>query len=185
MDETLKLSYVSATINLPGSITEPLMTKIPYSVGNSVRFEFNRCNVSAHVGTGIFKEVEIHENYLHPLVDLVTRDLKTIEDLLPQLTELYKQRKAPEQLMYENSDPYTVKIFDCTSTPPGRVFPTMLEIKNTRLKLLDSKYHDLVPLVGNLGKDGDKLVHVKGASLGDALEQAIEIYKLAERIREI
>jgi hypothetical protein len=186
MTET-NLNYESVTLSLPGTLKETPLDKEILAVGSSVRFCIFDCHISAYVNPGVqFKNAELKQEYAQPIAQLVTRDLSTIDDLLPKLTELCSQRIAPDQLMYSKEpEGRWFRVYDCTSTPPGRVFPTMLALRETDRRFLNPALKDLANFPAKLGREEGKIEHVEGNSLRVALNSAIEIYKIAERVRSL
>lgn len=184
MAET-NLNYKNATLALPGTLRDIPYTDEIKAVGSSVRFCAFDCHVTAYLDTGIWNRPELKQEYAEPVAQLVTRDLSTIADLLPQLTRLSLRRKAPDQLMYSKEPDGGFRVYDCMSLPLGRVFPTMLGIKKTEKRFLNPKFKDLAILAENIGKEEGKISHVEGNSLRVAVSSAIEIYKLADRIRSL
>ncbi|MFA6460717.1 MAG: hypothetical protein WCV90_00490 [Candidatus Woesearchaeota archaeon] len=183
----MELTYESATINHSGSIVGGFKEEPAFIVGSAVRFTRNGCYVSAQVPTGIWDKPRIKDQYALPLVELVSRDLATIDDLFPILKELAVEKKAPDILMYSREPEAGAgfKIYDNHSIPPGPVFPTLLGIKRTDLRFLNPEYNDLLTLGEGVDQEKNNLVHVKGDTLRSALERAIAIYRFAERLRKI
>lgn len=186
MTKEINLNYASVTMALPGTLKEtPLDEKIE-AIGSSVRFCAFDCHVSAYIFPGDqWKSAELKAEYARPIAQMVTRDLSTIADLIPQLTELCSQRKAPDQLMYSKEPNGWFRVYDCTSFPPGQVFPTMLALRETDPRFLNPALKDLANFPAKLGQKDGNIVHVEGNSLRVAVNSAVEIYKIADRIRSL
>ena len=182
-----KLDYKFATVAMPGTLALNAADASPHAVGSSVRFIRGGYYVSARVPTGIFQNAQIKEEFVQPLVELVSSDLATIDDLLPALEELSHKGDAPKELMYSRdlSGNSPFRIYDNHSTPPGQVMDILLVIKNSDLKVLNPDLLDLYTLSSDVCQNGNKLPYVEGSDLKYAVLKVMRIYAIADRLREI
>ena len=180
------ITYMGATVLLPGTFDENSTEKRPKAYGSTVRFLWQGCHVSAHIPTGIWQQPQLLEEFVDPVVNMVSRDLETTASLIPELTEHAKRKTGPEILMYSVvSAGKTFRVHDCSSTPPGQVMDMLLIIKNTDQRVLNPEYNAFFPLAERVGREEKGLVYVEGKSLRHATDSAIQIYNFANELRAI
>ena len=182
----LGLTYESAMVHYPGTFAE-VNTIGPFAVGNRLDFLMNDHFVIVRLPTGIWEVTRIKEKFVKPMVEVVSRDISTIDALLPELHALARQGKAPQDLMYspDTDSGSDYRVYDTFPSPPGKIFDVLFEIKGVPEYLLDPSIRDLVPLAQEVGKDENGLVHVRGRNLVEAVSLAYRIYSVGDRLREI
>lgn len=180
-----EIAYDSATVAI-SEITERSANHV-YSAGNEVHFIWNQRNVRISTPKGIYEIVQIKQEFVPQLVECVKNDLNQLYSLMPSLEGLVNKGNAPRLLMYSIDDETEgkFKVYDVMNDPNGNTFPTLYQIKQVPKNLLNPRYLDLLPVAANVGKRDEGLAYVQGENLGIAVERAIRIYELANRLRGI
>ena len=197
MESELVILYSSATLFFPEWYKRKdhptwKFEEDPGSIhGSNVRFTRNNYTVEAKIYPynipHIFSDIpEVQRDIVQPAVKIVTADIETVEVLFEDLRALMKQGIVQEILYYEKGiadDGFKVYDYSCSE----RMFEKLKALWDlgNRKSLVKEDLHDLISMGEPIGQEGDKVPYVEGDSLKEALERALAIYRLKDRIKEI
>ncbi len=193
----MELTYHQATLNFPGSISKEILPSKPYVSFNKVTFIRNEFHIEARIHP-YFLPYNLSENPLvqreviEPAVKLVSTDLETLDKVLPVLEDLAKKGIVQNSLIYDREPKgEKFKIYDYSQTFPesyereDRLFSRILLFKGQNKRIVATENRDLVDLAQYVSQDTEKYPAVEGKTLREAVDRAISIYNLAERLRKI
>ncbi len=134
----------------------------------------------------------IQDLIVRPAIEMVLADMNTINDLVPKFRRLARAEKMQAQLFYEretiSGDWY--RVFDYSLSPKAlgdrHSFEALLPLKSQNpdkvAKLIMPEHRSLFELVQHVDKEEDHIAYVKGKTLREAAERALQIYRLAPRL---
>ena len=124
-----------------------------------------------------------------------TRDLETIDDLLPQLVDLFKREVIRSKLLYSREDDGKFTVYDHSVEQDNpwvkhsfdKLFSKLFLFKGVSKRILPLSNRDLPDIAEfvNLEVEGREYPHVEGETLKQAVERAVGIYRLAGRLQMI
>lgn len=183
----VELTYVGANIQFPCSVKETWPDK-PYAELNRVIFVHKGHYISADIKPycipfDMSKFKIVQEEIIQPAVKLVTSDLDTIMEQLSGLHTLAEMKIVHPGLEYERaSDGREFKVYESSRISPSEeesLFQKVMLFKGIDKRILKSHLHRWVDLAEFVKQEQDvlnRLPHVEGTTLKEALERAINIY---------
>ncbi len=192
--------YESATVYFPEwykKASWPVMPseEKPSISGRTISFSRKGLGITAELFlTSIPKKFssnpEIQREIVRPAVALVSADLKTIDDLLPVFRNLAMNGVTQAQIYYTCDQlAGSFRVYDYSRQPIERLpFERLRALKSVPLVLVKKQFRDLLELAQHVGKpnqDATTLPYVKGNSLREAAERALQIYGWQARLAKL
>lgn len=193
----MELTYIQAILNFPGTIREEILPRRPSVIYDKVRFVRNEFCIEAIIQPYFLlhdlpENTQVQKEVIEPTLKLVSTDLATVDDLLPTLESLARARIVQDSLIYNReTEGKKFKVYDYSGTFSGsvdhddRLFARMLLFRGVNKRVVAAENRDLVDMAEYVSQDVGKIPHVEGLTLREAVERAISIYNLAERLRKI
>ncbi len=162
--------------------------------GNIVSFTRNGCFVEAQISPhnipyNLSSDTKIQEEIVKPAIELVTNDIETIEDLFDDLREIVREGKLQENLFYKKETfcGEWFRVYDYMGSRNGNPFRKLQQFKGLPSKILKSKYVELPILAESVHQPEQKgqAAYVECISLRKAVEKALTIYQMADKLQEI
>ena len=186
------INYTSASIFFPREWGESrLYYEPPSFVVTRLRFMYKDLGIEAvlqpfHLPAGLTNSPEIDKPIIQPGIELVLADVKPAEGLLNELKTLAAQMVVEEQMAYERSPQgNSFRVYDWSRGRTDKPMSTLLLFKGQRSSFLQEGYRDLPAIARDVYQERNKVPHVVGETLQEALQRAIVIYKMNDRLKQI
>ena len=180
--------YYKATVYFPENFKQIDLNseKEPNIDYDTVSFIRNDCLIYAEIKPWVIPH-ELSDNkyvqseIIKPTIEKVVADIQTVENLFDEL------RKHEECLCYAKDIgiPLFFKVYNLMEKRKCDPFKKLITLKNVPRRLLKKEYQDLVGIAEFVDQEEGKVPHVQGLNLRDAVEKALTIYNMAERLKEI
>jgi hypothetical protein len=190
------VEYNQATVSFPGRLAlngmDPTVSEAPKISGNRVDFWGKDFLISAriepfYVPYGLSENEIIKKEIINPTIELVEKDLSDCDDLLKRLVNLSEKGVIQNDLFYKkdhNNLLLPFKVYDySTRNDKVGLFKRFIEDYKEgswRSKIEENK--NLVNLTKYVYQENKEIPHVKGNTLKESLERAIQIYNLSDRL---
>ncbi len=201
------ITYTMANLCFPRSTkeSEEFMSTKPEIVSNKIRFARNGYHVEAlidpfNLPSKMSRIRQVQREIIKPAVSLVSADLETIDDMLPELKRLAEADIIHDSLhygcgvsdeKYEGGPIKIFKVYDYSIPFPthdglgNKLFSRVLWYKGVNERIIPPENRDLIGLAAYVNQENKKLAHVEGNTLRQAVERAVEIYSLSDRLRKL
>jgi len=191
------LTYIQATITLPGSLDTTLLGKPAEVVHDRVRFTYrNDFYVEARITpfylpTGLSDHPLVAEQVTSPTRNLVSGDLDTLEDLWSRFESVKRAGPSVTQSLSfdRSSEGNLFKVYDYSGNREIRLGQQLLRFKGVDRAVIEPSNQDLVDLAQHLyqepleGHPGQfKFLHMQGTTLREAVERILQMYSHAGRL---
>jgi hypothetical protein len=187
------LGYNQATISFPGRLELPNVSETPKITNDRVDFWWWKGDffISAHIEPfyvpyGLSENEIVKKEIIKPTIELVKKDIDYCDDLLYKLFDLSKKGVIQNDLFYKKDKNISLpfKVYDY-SMGMGEIslFKRFIEDYNALSWRSKLKNESLVNLAKYVCQENKEMPHVKGNTLKEGLERAIEIYNLSDKLR--
>jgi len=189
-----KIEYTGASVVFPEYFgkKELKVEKGKFDLNNQVTFTHGNMEIEASLkpfylpGELPKTKKEIQSEIIQPTKDVVLQDIEPCEELIQKLYELAKEGKHQYDFYFEKTDTGEFRLFDYCLPIEDQATKKLLALKivpKDALKWLKPEYEQLAKLAKNVRQEKDT-TYVVGSNLKEAFERALEIYGMAEQIRE-